>query len=68
MTEPIEYVVCARQGGKRAAMKAKAAERHRCDEGCVCPADGLPMVYAPAHGLHACQDPDCDYAHPKETP
>jgi hypothetical protein len=98
MTEPIEYVVCARQGGKRAAMEAKAAEllaagwtevtndpaygppdprlrkfnrpgaeRRRCDESCACPADGRPMYYAPRTGLHACQDPDCDYAHPKET-
>jgi hypothetical protein len=34
------------------------------DEACACPADGLPMVYAPAHGLHACQDPGCEHAHP----
>lgn len=98
MTDPIEYVVCGRQGGKRAAIRAKAAELlatgwievtddpdygplmpglrkfnrppaaavpdHRCDEACVRPADGLPMLYAPAWGQHACQDPECEHAHP----
>jgi hypothetical protein len=39
--------------------------RHRCCERCVCPADGKPMHYAPSTGQHACQDPDCEYAHPK---
>ena len=38
--------------------------RHRCGERCVCPADGKPMLYAPARGVHACQDPECKYAHP----
>lgn len=37
---------------------------HRCDESCACPADGLPMFYAPSTGQHACQDPDCRHAHP----
>lgn len=37
---------------------------HRCDERCLCPADGLPMWYAPSTGQHACQDPDCAHAHP----
>ena len=37
---------------------------HRCDERCLCPADGLPMWYAPSSGQHACQDPDCVYARP----
>lgn len=37
---------------------------HRCDERCLCPADGLPMWYAPSTGQHACQDPDCQYARP----
>jgi|GEM_PF-6757482 len=43
------------------------AERrtHRCDESCACPADGLPMIYAPSIGQHACQNPDCEYAHPE---
>jgi hypothetical protein len=26
VTDPIEYVICGRQGGKRAAIRAKAAE------------------------------------------
>lgn len=38
---------------------------HRCDESCTCPGDGLPMFYAPSTGRHACQDPDCAYAHPE---
>lgn len=38
---------------------------HRCDERCICPADGKPLAYAPAHGLHACSDPGCRYAHPR---
>jgi len=38
---------------------------HRCDERCTCPADGLPMFYAPLTGQHACQNPDCGYAHPE---
>lgn len=39
---------------------------HRCDERCVCRADGKPMYYAPSTGQHACQDPNCRYAHPDE--
>lgn len=41
------------------------AERraHRCDERCTCPVDGKPMLYWPAGGEHACQDPECRYAH-----
>lgn len=31
----------------------------------ACPACGLPMWYAPSTGQHACQDPDCEYAHPE---
>jgi hypothetical protein len=44
------------------------AERrhHHCGERCTCPADGLPMWYAPSTGRHACQDPDCEHAHPEE--
>lgn len=36
---------------------------HRCDEGCVCPVDGKPLLYWPVGGHHACQDPDCSNAH-----
>jgi hypothetical protein len=39
---------------------------HRCDERCACPADGKSMYYAPSTGQHACQDPDCEYAHPND--
>lgn len=36
---------------------------HRCDDRCVCPADGLPLLYAPRADQHACQLPDCEHAH-----
>jgi hypothetical protein len=41
---------------------------HRCDEDCVCPADGKPLLYAPARNEHACQDPDCEHAHGVDPP
>ena len=44
-----------------------AAPGHRCDDDCVCPADGLQMLYSPTLGLHACQDPDCEHAHPERS-
>lgn len=36
---------------------------HRCDDWCVCPVDGKPLIYWPAGDQHACQDPDCTNAH-----
>jgi hypothetical protein len=36
---------------------------HRCDDECVCPIDGKPLIYWPAGNQHACQDPDCVNAH-----
>ncbi len=36
---------------------------HRCDDSCVCPADGEPLIWAPSHGIHACSRPACKYAH-----
>ena len=39
---------------------------HRCDEACVCPADGKPMHYSPATSWHACVDGGCAHAKPKE--
>lgn len=36
---------------------------HQCDDECVCPLDGKPLLYAPASNEHACQDPDCANAH-----
>ena len=41
---------------------------HRCDERCVCPLDGKPTWYAPSTGQHACQDPECENAHPADVP
>lgn len=36
---------------------------HRCDERCVCPVHGTPLIYWPAGGDHACQDVNCVYGH-----
>ncbi|NUS01899.1 MAG: hypothetical protein HOV97_04970 [Nonomuraea sp.] len=36
---------------------------HRCDDRCVCPVDGLPLLYARRVDQHACQLPDCENAH-----
>jgi len=36
---------------------------HRCDDRCVCPADGLPLLYGRSADQHACQLPDCENAH-----
>ena len=38
-------------------------EPHRCDDECVCPRHGTPMIYAPARDDHACQDVNCPYGH-----
>lgn len=38
------------------------AERHRCDETCVCPVHGTALIYWPAGDDHACQDPTCVHA------
>lgn len=32
---------------------------HRCDEACICPLDGKPLIYSPCWDRHACQDPGC---------
>lgn len=34
-----------------------------CDEHCVCPVHGTPLIYWPAGDDHACQDVDCRYGH-----
>jgi hypothetical protein len=39
------------------------ADRHTCDEQCVCPLDGKPLLYAPGWRAHACPDPVCPNAH-----
>jgi hypothetical protein len=39
---------------------------HVCDDWCVCPLDGKPLLYSPAVDQHACQDPDCANAHEVE--
>ena len=36
---------------------------HRCDGRCVCPEHGTPLFYWPNGDDHACQDPECEYAH-----
>lgn len=37
--------------------------RHACDDTCVCPVHGTPLIYAPAWDDHACQDITCEYGH-----
>jgi hypothetical protein len=32
---------------------------HVCDEGCVCPEHGTPLLYWPFGGEHACQSSSC---------
>jgi hypothetical protein len=34
-----------------------------CDERCVCPVHGTPLLYWPAGDDHACQDVNCHYGH-----
>lgn len=36
---------------------------HRCDESCVCPVHGTPLIYSPHWDDHACQDVNCRYGH-----
>jgi hypothetical protein len=36
---------------------------HVCDDWCICPLHETPLLYAPAHGDHACQDIECVHAH-----
>ena len=36
---------------------------HRCDDACVCPVDGKPLLYSATLDQHACQDPECRNAH-----
>lgn len=40
---------------------------HRCDESCVCPEDGLQLIYAPGSDEHACQDVACIFGHGYES-
>jgi hypothetical protein len=34
-----------------------------CDERCVCPVHGTPLLYSPAGDEHACQDVNCRHGH-----
>lgn len=36
---------------------------HLCDEDCVCPEHGTPLLWHAPSAIHACQDPACRYAH-----
>lgn len=40
---------------------------HQCDDRCICPIHHTPMLYSRAQNEHACQDPNCQYAHGLET-
>jgi hypothetical protein len=44
-------------------VKAAVRRTRRCGDACWCPVHGTPLYYWPAGGLHACQDPNCRYAH-----
>jgi hypothetical protein len=41
---------------------------HECDDRCVCPVHGTPLLYAPSKDDHACQDVDCVHGHGGVTP
>lgn len=40
-------------------------EQHHCDDRCVCLCHDppLPLLYSRHFGTHACQDPECEFAH-----
>ena len=40
-----------------------ALKPHLCDDRCVCPVHGTPLIYWPAGDDHACREQDCIYAH-----
>jgi hypothetical protein len=40
---------------------------HECDESCVCPEHGTPLLWSAATAEHACQEPSCRYAHGMEA-
>jgi hypothetical protein len=40
-----------------------ADKPHRCDDRCICPVHGTPLIYWPAGDDHACQDAGCQYGH-----
>jgi hypothetical protein len=44
-------------------VKAAVRRTRQCGDACWCPVHGTPLYYWPAGGLHACQDPNCRYAH-----
>ncbi|MDX3165777.1 hypothetical protein PV516_18505 [Streptomyces scabiei] len=44
-------------------MKAAVRRTHRCGVTCRCPDHDTPLYYWPAGDLHACQNPNCCYAH-----
>jgi hypothetical protein len=43
-------------------------ERHVCDDRCLCPVHGTPLLYAPSTDDHACQDVDCVHGRGGLTP
>ena len=36
---------------------------HECNDYCVCPVHGIPLLYSPARDDHACQDIACEHGH-----
>ena len=58
---------CARCGkvltDETSPVTALSKRPHCCDEACVCPVHGTPLIYWPAGDDHACQDVDCKFGH-----
>jgi hypothetical protein len=40
-----------------------SGQMHLCDDRCICPVHDTPMWYSRSCDDHACQDPDCVFAH-----
>lgn len=38
-----------------------------CDEQCVCPVHGTPLIFWPAENRHACRDVNCRHGHGMEA-
>lgn len=36
--------------------------KHVCGDECVCPVDMKPLLYNEFRDIHACQDPECEFA------
>lgn len=46
----------------------KRAKAHSCDDRCICPIHGTPLLYSANKDDHACQDVHCKHGHGGLTP